>query len=176
MKTNIAFICLLPKYSKNVSKLLGEKLDMYFVDVEDMLEFELGDVEHILSILGSKEGKKYMRECETRVIKNVVSFENTIITVQPMTMFSNRNFNRIRKTSYIVYLQISPKYWKARAEISGDDIDEKMLGLAFTERDKIYVDSSDIVLNCSTFKEKKTVKKLLFSINKFFRNNETLNA
>jgi len=172
MKTDIAFICLLPNYSKNVSKLLGEKLDMFFVNVEEMLEFDLGDVEHILSVLGSKDGKKYMRETETKVIKNIASFDNTIISINPMTMFSNRNFDRISKTSYIIYLQISPKFFKTRAELSGDDIDEKILNIAFTERDKIYVDSSDIVVNCSTLKEKKAVKKLLSAINKFFKHNK----
>jgi len=172
MKTDIAFICLLPNYSKNISKLLGEKLDMFFVNVEEMLEFELGDVEHILSVLGDKDAKKFMRETETKVIKRIASFDNTIISINPMTLFSNRNFDRINKTSYVIYLQISPKYFKARAELSEDDIDEKLLNIAFTERDKIYVDKSDMVVNCSTLKEKKAVKKLLSTINKFFKQNK----
>ena len=64
MKTNITFICLLNHFSKNIGKLLCEKLDMYFVDVEDMINFELGDTNHILTVLGNKEGKKYMKDTE----------------------------------------------------------------------------------------------------------------
>lgn len=172
MKTNITLICLLPNYSKNVSKLLGEKLDMFYVDVDEMVEFELGDVEHIMQSLGSKDGRKYIRESETRVVKNVSSFENTVITMNPMRMFSNRNLGRITKGSYVVYLQISPKFLAQRAHHSGDEINEKMLSIAFTERDKIYVTHSDIVMNCSTYKENKAVRKLLSAIPKFFRKME----
>ena len=169
MKTNIALICLLPNYGKNVSKLLGEKLDMFYVDVDEMVEFDLGDVDHILQTLGSKDGRKYIRESETRVVKNVSSFENTIITINPMMMFSNRNLARVTKSSYVVYLQISPKFLAQRAQQSGDEINEKLLTMAFTERDKIYVQNSDIVMNCSTYKDIKAVKKLLSAILKFFR-------
>ena len=169
MKTNITFICLLESFSKNIGKLLCEKLEMFFVDVEDMIDFELGDTEHILKVLGSKEGKKYMKDTEAKIVKRIASFENTLLCVKPSTLFSNRNYDRLCKTSYMVYLQISPKYLSKRAEESKDIIDEKMLTVAFTEKDKMYVDSSDMVVNCSTLKEKKAVKKIISTINKFFK-------
>ena len=62
--------------------------------------------------------------------------------VEPTTLFSNKNFDRLKKTSYIIYLQISPKFLGKRAEETKDIIDEKMLTLAFTEKDKMYVDNS----------------------------------
>lgn len=169
MKTNIALICLLDNYSKNVSKILSEKLEMFYVDVEEMVQFELGDERHILNTLGQLEGKKYIEDCETRVVKNVTSFENTVICINPTTMFSNENFKQIIKTSYVVYLQIAPKYFEQRCKYSGDYIDEELNSIAFTDRDKSYVQKSDIVLNCSALKEQKAVKKLLKSINKFFK-------
>ena len=169
MKTNITLICLLDAFNKNIGKLLCDKLDMFFVDVEDMIEFELGDTNHILSVLGDKEGKKYMKETEAKVVKRIASFENTLVCVKPKTLFSNRNYDRLKKSNYIVYLQISPKYLSKIAEESKDIIDEKLLTVAFTEKDKMYVDSSDMVVNCSTMKEKKAVKKVLSTINKFFK-------
>ena len=48
MKSNIALICQLPQYNKCITKLLSDKLEMFFVDVEEMIDFELGDVEHII--------------------------------------------------------------------------------------------------------------------------------
>ena len=169
MKTNITFICLLNNFSKHIGKLLCEKLDMFFVDVEDMIDFELGDTNHILSVLGDKEGKKYMKETESKIVKRIASFENTLVCINPTTLFSNRNFEKLKKTSYIVYLQISPKYLSKIADESKDIIDEKMLTVAFTEKDKMFVDNSDMIVNCSTFKEKKAVKKVMSTINKFFK-------
>ncbi len=169
MKTNITFYCLLEGFSKDIGKMLCDKLDMFFVDVEDMIDFELGDTNHILKVLGDKEGKKYMKETEAKVVKRVASFENTLVCVKPTTLFSNRNYDRLKKTSYLVYLQISPKYLSKIAEESKDIVDEKMLTIAFTEKDKMYVDSADMVVNCSALKEKRAVKKVMSTINKFFK-------
>lgn len=168
MKTNIALICLLDNYSKSVSKLLSERLEMFYVNVDEMVEFELGDEEHITKTLGDEAGQKYIQESENKVVKNVAGFENTVISLNPTTMFSNDNFEIIANTSYVIYLQIAPKFFEARAKFSADVIDD-LNDICFTDRDKLYVEKSDIVLNCSTFKEQKAVKKLLKVINKFFK-------
>ncbi|MBQ7977145.1 MAG: hypothetical protein IJ301_00895 [Clostridia bacterium] len=169
MKTNIAFICLLENYAKNVSKIMAEKLEMFYVNVDDMVQFELGDAEHVVDTLGKSDGEKYINKCENKVVGNVTSFENTIICMNPTTMFSNDNFEKIVNTSYVVYLQISPKFFEQRCKYSGDYVDQELNNIAFTERDKFYVEKSDIVLNCSAFKEQKAVKKLMKAINKFFK-------
>ncbi len=169
MKTNIALICLLDSYSKNVAKLLSEKLEMFYVDIDEMVEFELGDAEHIVETLGNSDGQKYIQKCEDKVVSNVSSFENTIISLNPATMFSDENFKIVSSTSFVIYLQIAPKYFEIRAKFSGDTIDKELNDICFTDRDKLYVDKSDIVLNCSTYKAEKAVKKLLKVINKFFK-------
>lgn len=110
MKTNIALICLLDNYNKEIASLLSEKLEMFYVNIDEMVEFELGDSEHILSALGDEEGLDYIKKSEDKIIKNVSSFENAIISLNPTTMFSNQNFDIITKTSYVVYLQISPQF------------------------------------------------------------------
>lgn len=172
MKTNLTLICLLPKYSKNVSKMLGEKLDMFFGDVDEMFDYEVGDAERILSVLGDKDGKKYLKDTENKVIKNVCNFENAIISINPTTLLNSKNIAKLKKTSYVVYLQISTKYLKTRAKYSGDEIDDKLMEIAFTERDKHYVEFSDIVVNSSTYKEKKAAKKVISAINAFFKKNK----
>lgn len=169
MKTNIAFICLLENYAKNVAKILSEKLEMFYVDVEEMVQFELGDAEHVRSTLGDEAGAKYIHECETKVVKNVTTFDNTIIVIRPEHMFDGDNFDKIASTSYVVYLQISPKYFEQRCKYSGDYVDESLTDIAFSERDKYFVEKSDIVLNCSAYKEAKAVKKLTKAINKYFK-------
>lgn len=169
MKTNLALICLLENYAKNISQILADKLEMFYVDVEDMVQFELGDAEHIVDTLGKTDGEKYINDCENRVVGNVTSFENTIICMNPTTMFSSDNFEKIANTCYIVYLQISPKFFEQRCKYSGDYIDQELNNIAFTDRDKFYVDKSDIVLNCSAYREQKAVKKLMKTINKYFK-------
>lgn len=169
MKTNLVLICQFPKYNKKISQLLSDKLDMFFVDVEEMLDYELNDIDHILAVLGSKDGKKYIKDQEVKVVKNVSSFEHTLITTTPQFLFANRNATRMEKTCYFVYLQVAPKFFKARAEDCEDEFNESVLSAAFTERDKMYAEKSDIVVNCSSYKPAKAAKKVGSAINSFLK-------
>ena len=169
MKTNLTLICLLDNYAKNVSKILCDELEMFYANIDELVEYELGDAQHILSTLGNENGQKYILECEERVIKNASGFENSIISVNPTTMFSNDNFEVLANSSYVIYLQISPKFFEARAKYSGDNVAKDINDICFTDRDKLYVEKSDIVINCSKFKEQKTAKKLIRQITKFFK-------
>lgn len=169
MKTNIALICLLENYATEVAELLSEKLEMFFVNIEEMVEFELGDAEHINATLGDKEGAEFIKKCEDKVVNNVAGFENTVICLSPDTLFSNQNYEILSQTSYIIYLQIAPKFFEKRAKYSADVIDKDLTEVNFTDRDKLYVSKSDMMLNCSTFRETKAVKKLSKIIKKYFK-------
>ena len=172
MKTNIALVCLFNNYSRNVSKFLGDKLDMFYVDVEDMLDFELGDVEHIRDVLGDKEGENYINKSRNKVIESVCTFENTIITMDPTVLFEQKTYKKVSNSCYIVYLQISPKYFASKAKSSKDNIPNDVLGIAFSEREKQYVDGSDIVVDCSKLKETKATKHIIGMIKKLFKANK----
>lgn len=174
MKTNLSVICLLPNYGKSIAKQVCDKLEMYFADVQDMFDFELGDTNHIMNVLGKKDGKKYIRENEVKVIKRICSFENTFINISPDTLFGNRNFDRIKKSSYLIYLQISPKNFGAISEESKDVVDEKLLAITFAEKDKLFVEKSDVVVTCSNPKDKKVVKKVLSALSDFFKKQKKL--
>lgn len=171
MKTNIALVCLFNNYSRNVSKLLGDKLDMFYVDVEDMLDFELGDIEHVKDVLGDIEGENYINKSRNKVIESVCAFENTIITIDPSVLFEKSTFKKVSSQCYVVYLQISPKYFASRAKSSCDNIPNDILGIAFAERDKQYVEGADIVVDCSKLKESKATKKIVSQIKKLFKIN-----
>ena len=171
MKTNSALVCLFNNYSRNVSKLLGDKLDMFYVDVEDMLDFELGDIEHIKDVLGDVEGANYINRSREKVIESICGFENTVITMDPSVLFESKTYKKVSNSCYIVYLQISPKYFESRAKSSSDHIPDDLLGIAFSERDKQYVEGSDIVVDCSKLKETKATKKIIGQIKKMFKAN-----
>lgn len=171
MKTNIALVCLFNNYSRNVSKLLGDKLDMFYVDVEDMLDFELGDVEHICEVLGDVEGEKYINKSREKVVESICSFENTVVTMTPSVLFEKKIYEKVSKSCYIVYLQISPKHFADKSKSGKDEIPNDILGIAFSEKDKQYVAESDIVVDCSKLKETKATKKILGAIKKLFKQN-----
>jgi shikimate kinase len=151
--------------------MLSDKLGMYYADMQDMFEYELIDTKHIMATLGEEEGQKFIQETEHRVINNVSKFDNTLINIRPDKLFDGDNYQSISKHSYIIYVQISPKFFDKRTRKSGDIIPERLKGAIFAEKDKCYVHKSDIVVNCSTLKESKATKKIMSEITKFFRKN-----
>jgi len=169
MKSNIALICLLENYASEVAKILSEKLEMFFVNVDEMVEFELGDIDNINATLGDTEGAEYISKCEDKVVKTVAGFENTIICLTPATLFNNDNYEALAESSYIIYLQIAPTAMEKRAKFSADVIDREFSEINFTDRDKMYVEKSDMMLNCSKYREAKAVKKLTKVIKKYFK-------
>ena len=175
LKNNITIICVLENYGTTVAKILSDKLGMYYADMQDMFEYELIDTRHITDTLGEEQGKQYIRDTEHRVINNVSNFDNTLINIRPAKLFDDDNYHNISKLSYIIYAQISPKFFDKRSRKSGDVILDNLKGSAFTEKDKCYVHNSDIVVNCSTLKESKAAKKILSEITKFFRTRSKLN-
>jgi len=175
LKNNITIICVLENYGTTVAKMLSEKLGMYYADMQDMFDYELIDTRHITETLGEDAGQQYIRDTEHRVINNVSNFDNTLINIRPAKLFEDDNYNIISKHSYVIYAQISPKFFDKRSRKSGDVVLDSLKGSAFTEKDKCYVQKSDIVVNCSTLKESKATKKILSEITKFFRTRSKFN-
>jgi len=169
VQTNITMFCFLSKYSKNVAKILADKLEMFYVDFDELFEFDLVDSEHILKTLGKRAGTKYMAGIEQKTIRKVNEFENTIITISPQKLFSDKVTAAFKESSFFAYLQMTPSAAEMRAEISGDNVDSALLGIGFSERDKLYVATSDVVVNCSKLKEKRATKKLIKELKSYFK-------
>ena len=169
LKNNITIFCVLDNYGTTVAKMLSDKLGMYYADILDMFEYELIDTKHIINSLGEEQGQKYIQDTEHRVIKNVSNFDNTLINIRPDKLFEEDNLASISKHSYIIYAQISPKFFDKRSKRRGGILSDAYKGNAFAQKDKCFVHKSDIVVNCSTLKESKAAKKIMAEITKFFR-------
>lgn len=174
LKNNITIFCVLDNYGTTIAKMLSDKLGMYYADMQDMFEYELIDTKHIINSLGETQGQQYIQDTEHKVIKNVSNFDNTLILIRPDKLFDEANYKSISQHSYIIYIQISPKFFEKRSKRSGDILADAFKGNTFSNKDKCYVHNSDIVVNCSTLKESKATKKILAEITKFFRTRSKL--
>jgi len=159
----------LNNYSKNIAKILADKLEMFYVDFAELLEYELVDSGNIITALGKRDGNKYISGIEQKLIKTVNEYENTIITINPVKLFSAKNSAAFKKSSFLVYLQVAPNIMANKAEETGDKTEPELIGAGFSERDKLYVTNSDIVIDCTKLKEKKAVKLLIKELKNLFK-------
>lgn len=164
LKTNITLLLPLSSYKKKLTRELAHKLDMFFVDVEDMLQFELVDLKRALSI----NGKDYLEKEENKLVARLYSYTNALITLNLSTFFKEQNNKLIKENSLIVYFEFSTaNYFKLlKKEQKGDELELNFK--LFEERNKLLKNNADIVVNCQNTNKKDIIKLLLQKINNYY--------
>lgn len=110
-------------FNKEIAYLLSEKLDMYFLDLPALIDYELIDKEEIVN----KCGLEYFNKLETNVVENASTFENTVIYISHDLFFSKGRhyFDKNLK----IYLAFDKNYFEKNNTNIVDN-------LAFADRDK----------------------------------------
>ena len=171
MKTNFIFVGMLPNYVSEVAMLVANKLDMFSVSVDDLLQEELGDAVSLNSLLNSPDGNKKLASIEKRVADKIANFENSIVCLSVDSMLDSANLEKVLSNATAVYLQIAPSFFEKRSSETGDFFNAGISDITFAEKDKKWVDSSQIVLDCCKYKVKKAAKKLTKLCMQFLENN-----
>ena len=167
MKSNITINALNKNFKKSLAKKLANKLEMFYVDINDMLQYDLINIKQIIN----KAGIDYYNEVETKTIKTIASYENTMATINLDSFFNNYNYKILKETNLFIYIRVSFKDFKnklieeqpksSKYEIM---LDEKV----FAERDNIFCSLSDIIVNVKT-SDKKIEDKIIKEILKYYK-------
>ena len=90
MKSNILLVGLDYDFIKNVANELANKFDMFFLDVNDLIEYNLIDTKNVKVTCGVE----YFEKVEKKIALSVAEYENTVINF-PYSLFLNANFANI---------------------------------------------------------------------------------
>lgn len=153
MKTNIVLVSLLERLNKKIATKLSDSLDMYLADVEDIIEYYLL---HKESEIEEVCGADYLNKLKDKIVKEVSTYENTLITI-PYSMFISKNYAEyFKKYCTVVFLQFPKNVLedikkKTKKEQTKKDMD--VLFLTYDEHTAMCNDVADIVvsLNKSDF-------------------------
>ncbi len=164
MKTNICVFGLVDDFSLNLSKRLADELEMFFADIGALIEFELMDVGRAKDLCGSD----YVKECERKAVKNIVSFENTLCVCSYSLLNDNENLNTIKGSCYTIYLKFNRATFGKilrQKELRKADLELRLDMMHI--RDKLCKKYADIVVSCNSLNDKKiitTIKKKLLGV------------
>lgn len=156
MKQNICVYGLSKKFTLDIAKKLAQEFDMYFADVNALVQFELQDVMRAEELCG----KDYIKKTENKVLKNVTTFENTLYVCDYSLLNDPINYENINNSSYLIYLKLSKKNLKTIFEeekLRNTDLNLK-LDMADL-RGKMCKKYADICLDCNSFNEVKIIKE-----------------
>ena len=169
MKNNITFICVVNSFSRGVAQQVADKLDLYYADINDFLNFNMvTSAQEVLNVCGPE----YLAKLEQEAVNTVASFENTIITVETRFFMSEASRHVLKDGSMIVYLKLDRKVYDKYVESIKDESQKQELEnikVVFDEYDKMCTRSSEIILDVKDLNEKTITKKVLKLINNYFK-------
>ena len=105
MKTNITLIGFMGTGKTAVGKVLAEKMQKKFVELDSLIEQKAGKP---ITDIFQQDGEITFRELEIEVTKEVSGDENLIIACGGGVVLNKINIDRLRQHSRIVYLTASP--------------------------------------------------------------------
>ena len=169
MKNNITFICVVNNFARTVAKQVAEKLDLYYADINDFLDFNMVTTpQEVINLCGPE----YLAKLEQDAVNTVASFENTIITVETRFFMSEKSRHALKDGSMIVYLKADRNVYDKYVSSVKDEnkkVELENIKAVFDEYDKMCTRSSEIIIDLKDFNEKSICKKVLKVINNYFK-------
>lgn len=159
---NIVLTGLRGSGKTKLGKLIAEKLNKNFIDIDEEIEKHQ---KKIIPEIIEKNGWEYFRKIEKRIIKKISKEKNTIISTGGGSILDEENIKNLKKNGKLIYLKQSPKICAERINKSTTrptitdkkTIEEEMEQL-FKERDVTYTKTADIIIEKTNNPEEDTNK------------------
>lgn len=165
MKKNICIIGLATNFTKTISKLLSDKLEMFYADVNDLLNFDLLDIKEVEKV----SGKDYILKQETSKVKTVSTYENTIITVSYNSLVQNENYEFFKPNTLIIYAKLTPILYEQAIKQDKLTKNQRIIATAvFSDRNKFCEKISNLTVELKSLNENEEVENLIASIKKYY--------
>ena len=164
-KANICLIGLSNQFVDQFGLGLSKKLDMFYANVQKIIEFELLDMHKMEEVCG----KDYLEKKETSIIKRICTYENTILNVEYQLLNSDINFEILKNACIIVYLKIDKnRYWSLESHENLSNSVKLINSDLFEDRNFICEKKADIVVDCLELSGKELHDKFLEEIVKYY--------
>lgn len=108
---NILIVCADKELRKEISKVLATELKFLYVDVDDVLDYELLNNQDVSLV----KAEDMMNNLETKSINRVLKFNDCITTISNDVFVSNDNF-RLFKDIKKVFLKLPKAYFVSRTK------------------------------------------------------------
>ncbi len=105
MKTNIALIGFMGSGKTAVGRILAEKLNKRFVELDSLIEQKAGKS---IPQIFAQDGEIAFRELEIELTKEVAESKNQVIACGGGIVLNKINIDRLKDKAVIVYLTASP--------------------------------------------------------------------
>jgi len=168
LKTNLVIVSLCDKATKEIAAKLAKEYDLYFADVGDILEYNLFNADEIEKNCGID----YLNKLKQKTIKEIGTYENTLISVPYGIFVSDQNYKYFEKYGTIIFFDYSKaaveKYIE-NATLTQKNLNElKVMLIAFEETEKICLESSNAKIDLNKIDFDQNYKKIKKFLDKYY--------
>lgn len=146
---NIILIGLRGSGKTHIGKLLAEKLNQNFLDLDEELEKSAGKT---IKEIVEENGWEHFRALENDLIANLQT-ENTVIATGGGAILNPENVTKLKSLGKIIYLHCSPEICAERIKeddnrppLSDKSLEEEMREL-YEKRHPIYQEIADLTID-----------------------------
>ena len=102
-KLNITLCGMMGSGKSAIGKILANKLDYNFIDIDKMIEIE---TKKSIKKIFEDHGEKYFRDLEEKITINILDNKKNIISLGGGAIINKNIRNSIKKNSYNIYLKV----------------------------------------------------------------------
>jgi shikimate kinase len=102
-KLNICLCGMMGSGKSVIGKILANKLDYNFIDVDKMIEI---DARKTIKKIFEEDGEEYFRDLEEKITINILELKETIVSLGGGAIINKKIRNSIKKNSYNIYLNV----------------------------------------------------------------------
>ena len=164
---NIVLTGLRGSGKSRVGKIISEKLNWNFIDLDEEIEkHEKMLIKNIVEL----RGWEYFRAIEAEVAKEISKLDKTVISTGGGTIIDPENEKALKKNGKIIYLYVKPEICakrilnsKKRPPLTNKESVEEEIKHLYKERNGRYCESANLIFERTEDKEKDAenlIKKL----------------
>lgn len=158
VKNNIIIVSACQKNTKTLAKVLADKLNLLFADVEEILQYNIEDEFEIIN----KCGLDYLNKLKRKAILDIAGYENTFIYISLKLFVNDKNFDKFKKRGHIIFLKPTKKLLQnLYSEDTSLTKNERKIDIdAYLIRAKLCEKYANNVVKFSQFNEKEIFDSL----------------
>ncbi len=107
----IIVVSLCDKFSKSVGEELSQALGMIFCDTNELIKYELSDLQTLEKITS----KEYLLSSERKVMKHIASFENVVVAIN--YDYLSNNYSLLQNGAIVVFVKLPKTYVKENGKV-----------------------------------------------------------
>lgn len=166
-KGNICIIGLSKQFTDYVGKQLSIRMDMFYANIQEILEFEIMDKEEMEQVCGLD----YLNKEERSIINRICSYDNTLVNMEYSRLNDDEILNVVKENCLLIYLRLDEK--RFLKEIKKDNMGESARLLdrdMMPDRDFLCGQLADITVECGQMEENELIDGVIEDILKYYSN------